>query len=322
MVWNRDQPAPAKPVEQSAAQTKSPSAPASAPAATDAKPWVALPMTSPTPPPKPQAAPSPRKLTLADLSQPPEGTQVKEVLTQLREAADQGIPQAACHVGVELLRCARLGTGLIALGNAQAAATKAQPNTPESQRLMRDSMAAAAAVGNDQRACGDVPEEVVREAWRYVYQAAAAGNVAAMSRFVRDPGIDNTGTTQHEEGWAAYERDAKHFLGEAIKGGDTRALYHAWVVASGSNTTRGTKVFQREPDYAIAYGEALRGLFDGWTDKRIQTATARIAAEVGRERAEAARREGGRLKDMYFANATPTDKGTDDGATNVADCWK
>jgi hypothetical protein len=303
--------------------SKPASAPSSAPAPTEGKPWVAMPMPSPaSATPKAPAAPPRPRLTLADISQPPEGTPVKDVLTQLREAADQGIPQAACHVGVELLRCARLGNSLIALGDAQAAAGAAQPNTPEGQRLMRESMAAARSVGNDQRTCGDVPQELTREAWRYVYAAAAAGNVAAMSRFVRDPGMDNTGSTQTEEGWAAYERDAKQFLGEAIKAGDVRALYHAWLVASGSNAARGTKVFRREPDYAIAYGEALRGLFDSWTDRRIQQATLKIAAEVGRERAEAAQREGGRLKEMYFAAATPIDKGNDDSVTNVADCWK
>jgi len=63
-------------------------------------------------------------------------------------------------------------------------------------------------------------------------------------------------------------------------------------------------------------------LFDSWTEKRILQSTSKIAAEVGRERAEAARREGEKLKEMYYAHATPIDKGNDDSVTNVADCWK
>src|SRR5829696_8980164 len=59
---------------------------------------VVEPPAPPKAPPLPPAA-TPRRLTLTDLTQPAAGTPLREVLTQLRAAADQGIAPAACHLG-------------------------------------------------------------------------------------------------------------------------------------------------------------------------------------------------------------------------------
>jgi len=176
-------------------------------------------------------------------------------------------------------------------------------------------------LGEDQRACGGVPEEMSREAWRYVYLSAVAGNVAAMSRFTRDPGL-TPNDPDAEEGWSAFRQRAPEFLAGAIKGGDVRALYQAWFSALGGQSVGGPNIFSRDPDKALQYGTAVIDLLDAFRAERVRRANANIAQEIGAERADAARQEGAKLRNAYFANAQLPDWKTDDGATEVADCWK
>ncbi len=271
------------------------------------------------------AAPARPKLTLADISRPPAGAPVTDVLAALRDAADQGIGQAACHVGVELIRCGRVRTLYGALATAQAAALGAPQNTAESQRAMRQATALAQRLAGDQRACHGVNDEDTHEGWRYVYLAAVGGNVAAMSRFVRDPGIGDAGSPHATEAWAAYNRDALQFLSAAVQAGDVRALEHARFIAAGGRPIGAPGVFQRSPDAAIIYATALRGLLDHGSQLAIDASTVKLIDEVGVERAALARREGERLQAAHFAGAQPIDKGSEDsagGASNAADCWK
>ena len=173
----------------------------------------------------------------------------------LREGADQGIPQAACRLGAELIRCARVRDTLVMLGEAQAAAARAPKNAPEAARMSQYAVELSRALAEDNRMCSGVAVETAREAWRYLYSAAAAGNVAAMSRFVRDPGLE-LNDPDATEGWSAYRQDAPAFLQGAIKGGDVRALYQAWFSAFSGQSSGGSDIFVRDPDKALQYGTA------------------------------------------------------------------
>lgn len=298
--------APAPLVKVAAAEPSPPPAPA---------PVVRAP--PPAPPPRPAVA----ALTLRDIKQPAEGTPVRDLLTMLRDAADQGVPQAACRLGIELIKCSRLRSALIALGEAQKAAAQAPKNTPEAARLMQRATELSRNQADDNRACSGVEREDVAEAWRYIFTAANAGSVAAMSRFVRDPGLA-PGDPDAAEGWSAYRQAAPDLLRTAIKRGDVRALYQAWAFAFTGQAPGGTEVFARDPDKALQYGTAALDLLDASRAAKVRAVDDKVAREIGNERADAARKEGEKLRAASFAGAKPPYWTADDGVTELADCWK
>jgi hypothetical protein len=251
--------------------------------------------------------------------QPEPGTPLKQLESLLRPAADQGDARAACRLGIELAPCARLGLAKAVLDSAQrdldrSAGESATRLALEVQQLTR-------AMVETQTLCSDVSQDSIRNAWRYLYNAAAAGNVAAMSRFVRDPGFD-AGDANASEGSDAYARSAADFLARAIEGGDVRALYQAWYSASSGRSRNMLNIFARDPDKALRYGTVALHLVDAQRASRIATSNEAIAKEIGPSRVRAALREAERLRASYFATAQPVEWGHDNGETDAGDCWK
>jgi hypothetical protein len=302
--------AKATPAEPAAPPNRAPPPPQAAPE----------PAPAPAHPPPPQ--PRARKITLADIVQPPPDAPVRDVVAKLADAANQGVPQAACRLGYELLRCARASRGLLALEKAQKAATAGPKDTREAQAAAREAMQIAQTLARDQQACRDVTDAETSDAWRYVYIGAANGSVAAMTRFVRDPGIPGTpGSSDYAEAWAAYARDAPQFLAEAIRAGDVRALYQGYVSALTGQSAGGAGVFARNPEKAIAYAVALRGLRDPAAEQEIAQQVRTLIDQVGPARADAARQQGEKMRTDFFANAAQL-SGAQDRAIDAAECWK
>jgi hypothetical protein len=296
-------------------------APAEPRATTSAPPPIALIPAPAPPPPAPVAPPSPvPKVTLTEIKQPAIGAPVNEVVQMLRDAADQGVPQAACRLGIELIRCARIRDTLVVLGNLQASSARAQKEGATASSASQSAAELSRSLAADQRLCSGVAPELSREAWRYVYLAAAAGNVAAMSRFVRDPGL-NPADRETDEGWNAYRQSAADFLQGAIKGGDVRALFQGWQAARSGLRAVDQTIAPADPDKALQYATALAGLLDSRSAANVAVGSEKLAKDIGPERAEAARREGEKLRSQYFANATPIDSKTNDAA-EAAECWK
>lgn len=316
---HRNPPLARPPVERAEPAPSSAAAPppvAVAPS-TSAAPTAAAPAASP-----PGTAPR-AKLTLANLVQPPPGTPVKDVFRQLVDAANQGVPQAACRLGFELIRCGRVRNGLLALDSAQRAAAAAPKDSREAQNFARDASMMAQALARDRQACTGIGDADTTDGWRYVYIAAAHGSTTAMTRFVRDPGIGGPpGAPEYEEAWAAYKRDAPQFLVDAIRNGDVRALYQGYVSALTGNSAGGAGVFARNPEKAIAYAVALRGLREKPAEQQIEQSVAGLIDEVGPARADAARAQGEKMRADFFANAMPLNRPDADKSPDVAECWK
>ena len=262
------------------------------------------------------------RLNPGGLVQPEKNTPVVQLEATLRSAADLGHPQAACRLGIELIRCARIGSQQTTLDDLHGDAERAPKESPEAKRLAKEIDTASRALAETQYLCNGVSPESTRNAWRYLFSAASAGNVAAMSRFVRDPGL-NPGEPEAAEGWEMYTRNAPEFLQRAIEGGDVRALYQGWFSLSSGKSISQTKTFERDPDKALAYGYALvNGLIDVRRAARISRTNESLAKELGAERAARARQAGADLRAMYFANTDRLEWGDDNSETDVADCWK
>lgn len=68
--------------------------------------------------------------------------------------------------------------------------------------------------------CEGVSRDDLRSnTWRYIWRAAAAGNVTAMSEFVRDPGIYGDPAAS-ADGWAIYRDHVQDIDARAIAAGD------------------------------------------------------------------------------------------------------
>jgi hypothetical protein len=319
---HRNPPASKSPRSPALVESAAPGAIAAPPTIAAAPPGPAAPTVG-APADQSSASAAKRKLTLADIAQPPPASPVKDVVRQLVDAANQGVPQAACRLGFELIRCARVRNGLVALENAQRAAAAAPKDSREAQNFARDAAMMGQALARDRQACIDIGDTDTADGWRYVYIAATGGSAAAMTRFVRDPGIGAPpGTPEYEEAWGAYKREAPQFLVDAIRNGDVRALYQGYVSALTGNSAGGAGVFARNPEKAIAYAVALRGLREKAAEQQIEQSVVGLIDQVGQARADAARAQGEKLRADFFANATPLNRSEADKSPDVAECWK
>jgi hypothetical protein len=255
---------------------------------------------------------------------------VKDLESMLRYAADRGDARAACRLGIELARCRRVESMQTELNDTQTALdeTLAEAGrTPQHRanvtRLSHRIEELNRTLAENLRLCRGVSQESARDGWRYLFSAASAGNVAAMSRFVREPGFAPN-DAEAAEAWESFLRSAPDFLTGAIEGGDVRALYQGWSSASSGRTVGDLQMqaFPRDPDKALQYGTAVANLVDRKRAALVAADNAAIAKEIGPERAALARREGERIRATFFANASPVEWSSEVGETNVDDCWK
>lgn len=250
------------------------------------------PASTPDPaPPSPAAAPTtPPRPGTAVAPLPPAGLPVKQLLAELKTAAEQGNAAAGCRLGAELVACrdARRSPGMI--GSTQAAS------------------------------CEGVSDAEIADAWRYLWSAAEQGNVAAMSKFARDPSISLTDLAVAAEGWDLYRNNAQRLLRQAVQGGDVMALYqYAFSTASGL-TAGGKGVIERDPYAALVYGTAALPLLDPRRQEAVSRRNQTLASELLPEQIARAAREGEELRAKYFSSSAPTQPTEDDGYVDVADC--
>jgi hypothetical protein len=258
-----------------------------------------------------------------DVVQPPPDTPVKEVLDQLRPAADLGNPQAACRVGIEMAHC--LDLFQLARRNAtyDEVAARFGADSPQAPQAGASDAAAADELARGRVRCQGVPETDLANAWRYLWEAAAAGNIAAASRFARDPGLRFKEAATDAEGWAIYRDHAPEALAEAVNGGDVMAAFAgAFSLASGLSYG-GKDVFRRDPYAAYVYAFAVLPYLDALRQRIIENVIAQAASTLGPDRVLQAQQDATALAaKLASAGAAPLTGGNDDGASNPIDCGK
>ena len=207
----------------------------------------------------------------ATVVQPPRGTPLKEVLADLRQAADRGDPQAACRVGLEMRHCGQMYE-YQKRASEQPDQTHVLPSLDERRRV-------------DERFCAGVDRNDIRNnAWRYLYQAAAAGNVTAMAQFAIEPGLDRDNPASEAEGWSLYRDHAQEFITRAVVAGDVGAAYVGAFGLGFGLSGGGKGVFRTDPYVALVYANAVLPLLDADRQQTMQRLIAKLEEQVPPER--------------------------------------
>lgn len=194
----------------------------------DDKPVVAStpPATaSPRPPTDPLPAPAPAPVLPATLPPlPADDTPIAAALPSLQARADAGDSQAACRLGIELLRCSHRDN--LVAANAEAFARQERQLEAKGQLDDADEVAASLLANADlQRRCAGLDAAQIARAGHYVRQAALAGEPEAVLRyaqgetlgpgnfrFVRSPAFDT------------WRREARPLLERALRAGQPAAV--------------------------------------------------------------------------------------------------
>jgi hypothetical protein len=238
-------------------------------------------------PPATTAAP---RSTPGTVAAPPPGTPVKQLIAELKSAAEQGDAVAGCRLGAELTACRDARRSREQIGSALVAS------------------------------CEGVSDAEIDDAWRYLWRAAEQGNVAAMSKFVRDPGLSINNLAVSAEGWDLYRHNALRLLRQAVQGGDVMALYqYAFSSASGT-TAGGNGVIERDPYASLVYGYAALPLLDPRRAAAVTRRNESLASELLPEQVAKAAREGDELRARHFTTSPPSQPTENDGYLDVADC--
>jgi hypothetical protein len=194
--------------------------------------------------------------------------------------------------------------------------------SPEAISASNRAAAFARHTSSEKLACSDVSAGEAATAWKYLYQAALGGNVAAMSRYVRDPGLGTADPAASAEGWLLYKQNAPQFLNAAVQGGDVMALYFAWWNAATGFSAGGAQVFEKDPYRAVIYGNAVMPLLDARRRASVAHMMPQLQAQLTPDQIAKAAVESQQLRDTHFASADPAVDNIDDAYVQPSQCEK
>lgn len=199
-------------------------APASPPPPEPAAPQASLAVEGvPTPPAAANAptAPAPGEITLRRAS----GSTLADIAPALQARADAGDAQAACRLGVDLLRCQAVAH--LSDDTAQALA-KQELDLAEKGKLDAADNAAAMLIGilEIQQHCAGLDKDLIARGGHYLRQAALAGEPDAVVRYAAGGAFGLTGsmafiTTPEFDQW---RREAPLMVQRALEAGQPGAV--------------------------------------------------------------------------------------------------
>jgi hypothetical protein len=234
---------------------------------------------------------------------PPVGAPIREVVAQLKEAAEAGDVIAACRLGTELTRCHQLRQA-DAADNTSMQLQMVKPGTPEEAAVRSGIEERARLIAPVRLACDGVTKEQADSAFRYLLRAAHGGNLAAMTQFAIAPPLPQN-VLEDLEGWAAYRDHAPTFFDRAIRAGDLRAAFVAqFHMVAGIGVAGGTAL-PRDHQRAAALAHAILPSLDADGVRMVNNMLEMLRADKSIDWARA-RREGEAMQRDYFSRAPRT----------------
>jgi hypothetical protein len=182
---------------------------------------------------------------------PAPGRALVEFRKELEEMVRAGDARAACRLGYEIDRCAKLPTLRMVPGFWRDNLAKQTPGTPQytGMKWLLDRTQESLAVAESACAGFEVPDGTL--AWDYTLAAALAGNRQAIWNAVGFPvGLDWDRPENTLEGWAQWRQYAPGLITAGIQAGDPRIFsiaardYHM--------PSFGAQLFDRDPVRSVA----------------------------------------------------------------------
>lgn len=194
---------------------------------------------------------------------PPQDVPLAAVLPDLAREARAGDVGAMCRLAFELDRCTRK------LQSERRTVTRqeellAEPDLENEASHVQFLARSVAKVEQTELICAGVEIPSDLEAWRLLRDAARAGHVPSMLRFVRNFPVNHQELLQHLDLLAVYRDEAPGFLRRAGASGDPQgALAMLWALQGQSGSVMPWfEPVQKDPVQALAYALALRDVAD------------------------------------------------------------
>lgn len=243
------------------------------------------------------AAPSP------SVPIPPIDTPISIAVDALRQHADAGDAQAACRLGMELLRCQHVPEDSIYLIQESERQEKYRRENGEPKMAERIAAGRRAAL-EIHAACREIPKTTRDRAHNYIRQAALAGEPEAMLRYASGETLGLLGHFHrlNSPEFEAWRREAPVFLRRALAAGRPEAVYllaEAYRPTDDATTTIIGWLVANDPIQAHAYALLQRQLSGGITPPGQRPINGLDDAGIARAKALA-----DDLRQRHFAGVT------------------
>lgn len=217
------------------------------------------------------------------------GTPVAQLRDALTVAAVSGNPRARCRLGTELARCAAVFEQLDVIEAQVGSAAMLPPDSADRMAKVAEIAAARQALAPLDAACSGISRDEALQGWRYIHDAAAAGDLRSMLAFAITPPLSERRFTDQLDGWAAFRKDAVPMLERAARRGSARAINQLSWVYAGLPVPGGAPLVQRDVAKALAYASVARDLADPASRLQLQRRIQGLRSEAtGQELARAA----------------------------------
>jgi hypothetical protein len=178
---------------------------------------------------------------------------------ELKRSADEGNPFAACRLADAVYKCELYPMMKNELNDSKQLLKQIDPASTEGITQLSQVTEFEKEVTRYAQVCEGFSNKDKIESWKYLLQAALAGNVAAKAGFVLSPPVNTNGPFANIEFAEAYRANAPSLLIEAATAGSrTAAEGAAWSYlgkdgSSVFNPGSGLQLLPRDPVKAAYY---------------------------------------------------------------------
>lgn len=242
----------------------------------------------------------------ADAPLPPVDTPLEAVREALEERARRGDHKAACRLALDGAYCREhpLDSQSVAYFE-EAIARRGRTTAADVAWIARLEAAHQRAL----RLCTGLPPRWAEDSsWRWMLQAAQAGDDLLAARFATSPPMDDADFLERPEPWQQYRQHAASLLLAAAARGEVHAIWSLQRLHGAGWGLHGMpNAIERDPRQAAVYAVALQAATRGASLREFEQAAHAARARYSAAEWAAIEREGRALAQEHFAQVTPHD---------------
>lgn len=237
---------------------------------------------------------------------PPADTPLVQILPELEARARRGDRAAACRLALDGAYCRehRLDSDSVAFFE-DAIARRSRTTAADLAWIARLEAAHQRAL----RLCSGLPPRWAEDnTWRWMLQAAQAGDALLAARFAAFPPLDDEDFLERPEPWQQYRQHAVPLLQSAAARGEVLAIWRLQRLHGAGQRLRGMpNAIERDPRQAAVYAVALQAATRGASLREFERAARAARARFSADDWAAIEQEGRALAQRHFAGMSPRD---------------